>query len=379
MAPPSEILNNEIMAARILVNAKFANKNLQPLNTTFVSINTPMVQQEVSLQRSTVRCLPPPTPSPTPPYTTDPKAYTAPQLNKNRTCYYHSQANFHIMNPYCANCIYCGHEYKNQIVRLANEVSNNANNYASTLWNYKSTLNRIVAANAQDLAESEELYNNFNNLSYQVKGHLLTIAATSSSITNIESSVNKLREISSDKESNNPITPPLEEQTQIVIHEPNAQKESAQIQTFHYSEPQENLVQKKQIVQLSMPVPTQSPQTLQTETKTKESLKPKKGRPILLKKRAKEPRKSKINVKVSKCSHCQSHSTPEWRRGPGGVRSLCNACGLFYSKLVKKFGTTDANTIFLSRKESDKLIDRTIPTTLQSNAILQKQLRLIRK
>ena len=31
------------------------------------------------------------------------------------------------------------------------------------------------------------------------------------------------------------------------------------------------------------------------------------------------------------CQHCCSQETPEWRRGPEGSRTLCNACGLFYS------------------------------------------------
>ncbi|CAK5273636.1 unnamed protein product [Mycena citricolor] len=36
------------------------------------------------------------------------------------------------------------------------------------------------------------------------------------------------------------------------------------------------------------------------------------------------------------CLGCQATSTPEWRRGPMGPRTLCNACGLVYAKLVKK-------------------------------------------
>jgi hypothetical protein len=30
------------------------------------------------------------------------------------------------------------------------------------------------------------------------------------------------------------------------------------------------------------------------------------------------------------CSHCQSSETPQWREGPDGRRTLCNACGLRY-------------------------------------------------
>jgi len=52
------------------------------------------------------------------------------------------------------------------------------------------------------------------------------------------------------------------------------------------------------------------------------------------------------------CLGCNATSTPEWRRGPLGPRTLCNACGLVYAKLIKKrkrdaarraANTTDAN------------------------------------
>lgn len=36
------------------------------------------------------------------------------------------------------------------------------------------------------------------------------------------------------------------------------------------------------------------------------------------------------------CLGCSATSTPEWRRGPLGPRTLCNACGLVYAKLIKK-------------------------------------------
>lgn len=33
---------------------------------------------------------------------------------------------------------------------------------------------------------------------------------------------------------------------------------------------------------------------------------------------------------VKKCAHCQSTKTPQWREGPLGALTLCNACGLRY-------------------------------------------------
>ena len=50
------------------------------------------------------------------------------------------------------------------------------------------------------------------------------------------------------------------------------------------------------------------------------------------------------------CLHCQERDTPEWRRGPYGNRTLCNACGLFYNKLIKKFGTKEANMVMHYRR-----------------------------
>ncbi|MCO5590294.1 hypothetical protein L7F22_044263 [Adiantum nelumboides] len=36
------------------------------------------------------------------------------------------------------------------------------------------------------------------------------------------------------------------------------------------------------------------------------------------------------------CILCSANSSPEWRRGPNGPRTLCNACGLFYAKTLRK-------------------------------------------
>lgn len=37
-----------------------------------------------------------------------------------------------------------------------------------------------------------------------------------------------------------------------------------------------------------------------------------------------------------KCQACYNSETPEWRRGPYGARTLCNACGIHYSKMKSK-------------------------------------------
>ncbi|KAI8804653.1 GATA zinc finger-domain-containing protein, partial [Cladochytrium replicatum] len=37
-----------------------------------------------------------------------------------------------------------------------------------------------------------------------------------------------------------------------------------------------------------------------------------------------------------RCHSCNISETPEWRRGPDGARTLCNACGLHFAKLMRK-------------------------------------------
>ncbi|KAI9478575.1 MAG: hypothetical protein EXX96DRAFT_252383 [Benjaminiella poitrasii] len=37
-----------------------------------------------------------------------------------------------------------------------------------------------------------------------------------------------------------------------------------------------------------------------------------------------------------RCHSCNISETPEWRRGPDGARTLCNACGLHYAKLARE-------------------------------------------
>lgn len=41
---------------------------------------------------------------------------------------------------------------------------------------------------------------------------------------------------------------------------------------------------------------------------------------------------SKAKKTGKKCEACSATSTPQWRRGPSGARTLCNACGVKYSQ-----------------------------------------------
>ncbi|KAG2207884.1 hypothetical protein INT47_010868 [Mucor saturninus] len=39
---------------------------------------------------------------------------------------------------------------------------------------------------------------------------------------------------------------------------------------------------------------------------------------------------------VKVCARCRTSHSPEWRRGPDGHKTLCNACGLRYSRFRTK-------------------------------------------
>lgn len=95
---------------------------------------------------------------------------------------------------------------------------------------------------------------------------------------------------------------------------------------------------------------------------------PSKARKVIKKRsRGGRPRKSAIT-----CVHCLSRETPEWRKGPDGFRTLCNACGLFYSKLLKRYGHHDAAVVLNYRKEHAQELDRAIPTLLELRSYFQR-------
>lgn len=60
------------------------------------------------------------------------------------------------------------------------------------------------------------------------------------------------------------------------------------------------------------------------------------------------------------CSQCGSTKTPEWRSGPQGCRTLCNACGLFFTKLTKRMGVEAARELLAERKKVGTPLDRRI-------------------
>lgn len=67
------------------------------------------------------------------------------------------------------------------------------------------------------------------------------------------------------------------------------------------------------------------------------------------------------------CLQCGSDKTPEWRKGPERVRTLCNACGLFYNKLTKKYGVIEAEAELQRRKRDGEPTNRKLYLQTDSN------------
>lgn len=61
-----------------------------------------------------------------------------------------------------------------------------------------------------------------------------------------------------------------------------------------------------------------------------------------------------------RCHSCNREETPEWRRGPDGARTLCNACGLHYAKLTRKMGA-DKASFLVSNLRPKETIDTPSP------------------
>ncbi|CAH8357872.1 unnamed protein product [Eruca vesicaria subsp. sativa] len=62
-------------------------------------------------------------------------------------------------------------------------------------------------------------------------------------------------------------------------------------------------------------------------------------------------KKRKISSKVArKCTHCETTETPQWREGPNGPKTLCNACGVRFrsGRLVPEYRPASSPTFIPS-------------------------------
>lgn len=60
------------------------------------------------------------------------------------------------------------------------------------------------------------------------------------------------------------------------------------------------------------------------------------------------------NIKKRRCRHCKTEKTPQWREGPSGPKTLCNACGVRYKsgRLVAEYRPVKSPT-FDNQKHSN--------------------------
>ncbi|KAH0306170.1 hypothetical protein KCU71_g9603, partial [Aureobasidium melanogenum] len=71
------------------------------------------------------------------------------------------------------------------------------------------------------------------------------------------------------------------------------------------------------------------------------------GIAILLDRDRDGTKEKKKKLKVAEeyvCADCGTLDSPEWRKGPKGPKTLCNACGLRWAKKEKKKAVGDSGT-----------------------------------
>ncbi|KAI9299829.1 hypothetical protein BJ944DRAFT_41371 [Cunninghamella echinulata] len=71
-------------------------------------------------------------------------------------------------------------------------------------------------------------------------------------------------------------------------------------------------------------------------------------------------KRGRRSVFQGRCHSCNISETPEWRRGPDGARTLCNACGLHYAKLARKQVEQEQKDNLSKRNDS---LNKTTATT----------------
>lgn len=71
-----------------------------------------------------------------------------------------------------------------------------------------------------------------------------------------------------------------------------------------------------------------------------------------------------------RCLHCDAQNTPQWRTGPMGAKTLCNACGVRYKsgRLVPEYRPA-ASPTFITTKHSNS--HRKVLELRRKNGVLQ--------
>jgi len=78
----------------------------------------------------------------------------------------------------------------------------------------------------------------------------------------------------------------------------------------------------------------------------------------------KKPRRGRA-APPGRCHSCNRAETPEWRRGPDGARTLCNACGLHYAKLTRKNNSSSGSTNGSNANSNNKQVAAMVGSNLR--------------
>ncbi|KAG1346619.1 GATA transcription factor 12 [Cocos nucifera] len=89
----------------------------------------------------------------------------------------------------------------------------------------------------------------------------------------------------------------------------------------------------------------------------------------------KEPSAGPAVADGRKCLHCATEKTPQWRTGPMGPKTLCNACGVRYKsgRLVPEYRPAASPTFVLSKHSNShrKVLEIRRQKELQQQQVLQ--------
>ncbi|KAL1543367.1 GATA-binding factor 2 [Salvia divinorum] len=74
-----------------------------------------------------------------------------------------------------------------------------------------------------------------------------------------------------------------------------------------------------------------------------------------------------------RCTHCASEKTPQWRTGPMGPKTLCNACGVRYKsgRLVPEYRPAASPTFVLTQHSNSHR--KVLELRRQKDLLLQQQ------
>merc|ERR1711939_471969 len=133
-----------------------------------------------------------------------------------------------------------------------------------------------------------------------------------------------------------PLSATAAQRPQLLHNPPNKVFEMGHMQHLHH----ERVFQLACPLQLLIPRPQQMLQskTDQPGGHPPSDIKDKSGAPMPstpLAPTSSQRRRTKREFNDRACRHCDTHFTSQWRTGPSGPSTLCNACGIRYARQIK--------------------------------------------